>query len=446
MKLHPSIQNDQLQDTLGLIDDQADFQYQIINIDFIELSLLLRLNNWLHFFNNNYSNASGIYTNTIFALINATKYNEIFRTQTKHEFDTSLKFYEKIINSVTSIAISNEETAKLLLNISLIYGKYPGMLVRSTMIGINILQNGTSDTQIHKLFEYLFVKYEDPYFLSKNLNNLGLIELEALMMILQGNNIRHYEKLPFYLSRKESFLLINSIPVNLKFEDSILERSIICAKLLLSNTSYPKLLFPFLSFSKVFEFQVAKFHSNIGYWRSVFDLMCQINWRRSTLSLQEYIDYFEYKKYTEDPNYNLNHRTINSISRSIYRWHKFSEYLRNKETLSLRWKGVKEQDLQIKHKKVKYVIKQITTAQNLYKESEEMKHCAFSYVESCVHGRTSIWSIRKVVNSVHQPYLTIEVRKNKIIQIAGKRNRFPNRTDYEVIMLWAHEVGFVVNT
>ena len=224
IKLHSDIKDDQLLHTLELIDDKYKLQYQVKDIDFVELPVLIRLNNWVAFFNDNCFNVSGLFNHTIFALIDASKYNEVFRTQTKYEFELSLYFYKIIINSAFFISISSQETAKLLLNISLIYGKYPGMLVRSTKKGIKILQNGISQTQLHKLFEFLFVKYEDPYFLSKNLNNLGLIEIEALMMILQGNNIRHYDKLPFYLSRKESFLLINIIPVNLKFEDSILER------------------------------------------------------------------------------------------------------------------------------------------------------------------------------------------------------------------------------
>ena len=447
MKLHHSIQTNKWHEIYKLINNQLqEFEDIYIAIDFIEFPLLLRLHNWLIFFNNNYFKASGFYVYTIHALVDASMFNEIFITQTKHEFDTSLIFYEQIINSNSSFTISDEETAKLLLNISLVYGKYPGMLVRSTIKGIKILHEGTSDYQLNKLFEFLFVRYEDPYFLSKNLNSLGLVEIEALMLTLQGNNIRNYKKLPFHLSKKESYLLINQIPKNIKFEDNLLERSIICAKLLLSASARKELLIPFLTFSKIFRSNVKMFHDDISFWKSSFNLMCTVNWEASTFSLQEFIDYFEYKKYTEDPKYNLNHRTINSISRSIYRWHEYTQYTKTKETLSLKWSGIVGQNLQITHKKILYVIKQITSAQNLYMESEKMKHCAYSYLNGCVNGHTSIWSIKKVINSIYKPYLTVEVRRNKIIQIAGIRNRRPNKEDYEVIKLWAHEVGFVIDT
>ncbi len=446
MMLYPNIDNNQLIQTFELIDDQDEFQFQIQNFDFIEQPLLLRLNVWLEFFNVHCFCIPGLYNNTIYSLFDAIKTNEMFRTQTSHEFNLSLKFYEQLFNSVLTISVNNKESAKHLLNISLIYGKYPGMLVRSLKIGIRILQSGTSEFHLNSLFEFLFVKYEDPYFLTKNLNNLEINEIDVMMMVLQGNNIRYYDKLPFSLSRKEAFILINQIPKNLKFKNKVLPRSIVCAKLLISNTSRKELLYPFLYHNKIFKHNITVFHRDISFWRRAYNLLCKVNWKRTNLSIQEYIDYFEYKKYTEDPKYNLNHRTINSITRAIHRWHEAAEFAKDKGILNLRWGGLEKQNLKIVHNKIMYVIKQITSGYELYEESEEMKHCAFTYINGCANGYTSIWSIKRKVNAKLEHYLTLEVRKNKIIQIKGKRNRRANQTDYDVIKLWAHEVGLVIDT
>ena len=236
-------------ETLDLINDSEEFSFEIEDVCYsVEETIRFRLGKWIHYFNQKYTKFVCGYSHTVYALIEAARNNQIFRTQTEYEFKISLNFYDFIFKSDIFLIISKPELAMHLLNISLVYGKFSGMIIRSTRSSINILKNGIHENSLNILFETLFVKYETPYILTNNLNKLNLLEIEALMHILQGNNICNFYKKPFPISKKESFQFIYKLPENLKFENNVLEKALICSKLSLCESYNKKLLFNFVSF------------------------------------------------------------------------------------------------------------------------------------------------------------------------------------------------------
>jgi hypothetical protein len=158
--------------------------------------------------------------------------------------------------------------------------------------------------------------------------------------------------------------------------------------------------------------------------------------------MQEYVDYFEFKKYTENPEYSLHRRTVNSITRAIDQWHEAANYGILKERISATWSAKNDDKTIIKHNNEKYAFNEITSGQELLKESSEMKHCVFSYINHCIAGYTAIWSMKRKIKSTYKSYITIEVNDKKIIQVAGKRNRLVNRKDVEIISAWAEKMNF----
>ena len=383
-----------------------------------------------------------MYSKTIFAIVDAARHDDVFKTQTTHEFELSLKFYSHIFESNIFVSFNELEPAKLLLKISLIFSKYPGMVSGSIKESISQLINGSNNTVLKAIFSPLYVKYEDPYILTDNLELLTYEDIELLMYIFQGNNIRNYKKIPFAISRKESFVFINQLPKNLTFEDNLLGRAIISSKLCNTKSCDNKLLNKFLSSSKVFKYKLHDFYKDILFWESVFRLLSEVNDDLDNFTIQEYVDYFEYVKYTENLNYSLRGRTLNSVKNAIYDWHESTEYSENIKLMKLEWFRTTEKDTKISKDKHKYLFKEITTGEELFLESKKLKHCVFSYIESCVEGHIAIWSLQKENDSIYSPFITIEVSNNKINQVSGKHNRPINDEENKLIEEWAEMMNY----
>lgn len=433
-----------INDTREFINDRDWFEDVTENFyDSVDHINQRRLSKWLIFFNENYSKRPCIFSYSVYALFEAIEKNELFKTQTEYEFEISIKFYEKIFNAKFFISIENIENAKQLLNISLVFGKYPGMQIRSVYKAIDLLINGVNENSLNQVFEYLFVKYENPAILSYNLINLNLVEIDILMFILQGNNIRNHPNIPIPISKKESYILVNKIPY-LRFVDNVIKRSIITSKLIMesNNTGF---LQGFYSYNKIFEFKINTFINDLDFWCDAYNLLLKVDWDSTHWSIQEFMDYFEYMKYHSDKEFSLKGRNINSISNAINNWHEAVDFARKKELINLSWKGNAKNEYKIHFEEEKYLFKEITNGEELYRESDEMKHCAFSYIESCSQNYCSIWSMKKEVNTSFKHHLTIEVRNKNIVQIAGKRNHKPTEKDENIIREWTKETEFTLS-
>ncbi|CAN1545753.1 PcfJ-like protein [Spirosomataceae bacterium] len=433
-----------INDTRELVNNCDLFEQVTKNFyDSVEHINQLRLTKWLIFFNKNYFKSPCIFSNSVYALFEATEKNELFKTQTEHEFEISIKFYEKIWNSKFFISIENIENASQLLNISLVLGKYPGMQIRSVYRAMELLINGTNEYSLNKVFEYIFVKFENPIILTHNLNNLNLIEIDVLMFVLQGNNIRNHPEIPLPISKKESYIIVNKAPY-LKFTDNVVKRSVATSKLIKASNN-TEFLQGFFMYNRIFEYKINTFINDIDFWCDAYSFLLKVDWDSTHLNIQEFMDYFDYMKYYSDIEFSLKGRSINSIANAIDNWHEAAHFARQKELINLSWKGNATNEHKIHFEEEKYLFKEIINGEELYRESDEMKHCVFSYIESCYHNYCAIWSMKKEENTTFKHHLTIEVRNKNIVQIAGKRNQKPTRKDETIIREWANEMEFTLS-
>ena len=56
-----------------------------------------------------------------------------------------------------------------------------------------------------------------------------------------------------------------------------------------------------------------------------------------------------------------------------------------------------------------------------------------------------IFSLSKLRNEIKKPFVTIEVRDSKIIQIAGKMNHAPSEKALDLIREWSNENNLNIN-
>lgn len=438
---------DTINDVLVSIDDRERFEkFSGSWKESFDNPAIVRLCRWFRLFSDNYSRCVCFYSAGIFALIDAFENGNLLLTQTDHEREVSFSFYEKLFDSKAFMATKDVEVTKYLLTLALVYGRYPGMQIRPMGQAFGILASqGLTKSSLHEVFEYLFVKYENPKILTHNLSYLQLPEIDALMFALQGNNIGDYPGLPVEISKKTSFFLVNKVPV-IPFKKDVLKRAVAVAQLVRLATA-PELLYRLLTGSKVFTFKIDTFLQDIAFWQDAYLILTKVDWEMSYLSVQEFVDYFEYHRYdVGQGNFSLKRRTPNSVSRAIEEWHQSLDEENRLRLMSETWKRLEntEEKYEIVFMKDRYTFEEITTGKALAEESDVMKHCVFSYLSDCLSRYSSIWSMKKAVGDDFKHHLTIEVIYKEIVQVSGKRNARPKPRDIRVITEWAKKAGFTV--
>lgn len=404
--------------------------------DFQPKGISSRTTKWLTFFNKNHDYCRFYFEATICALFAAAQKNEIWRTQTTEELNLSFNFYETIFSNAPNLFLNEKsESATILMQISLIFSKYSGMVVKSIREEAKKLNKYILEPELINFFKCIFIKYEDPYVLTNKFYLLKMEEINILMHILQGNNIKSHPQLPIKISNKELFILVNKLPQPLYFKNNILVRSIVAAKLFLQGRN-SRVLPAFLVYSKVFNHHLDEFVSALDFWVTAFYLLA----KDEQFNNAQIIDYLEYKKHMCGESYSLKGRTYNSILRETLLWHDTQEFTRKEEVMKLNWQPRYEISNTIIEDGVEYKFNEITNGEEMLFETKHLHHCVFSYTESCHRGFCSIFSMQKSKNGEWKPSITIEVQQNSIVQIAGKNNRSASAMEINVIKRWASQM------
>ena len=94
-----------------------------------------------------------------------------------------------------------------------------------------------------------------------------------------------------------------------------------------------------------------------------------------------------------------------------------------------------------KRKDTLFKIVELTNRNMLTREGHFMHHCVGSYVHNCLNGVCSVWSLREWRKDQWFSLVTIEIRRNRIVQASAKFNARPTPGHQEIIMDWARKEG-----
>jgi len=132
-------------------------------------------------------------------------------------------------------------------------------------------------------------------------------------------------------------------------------------------------------------------------------------------------------------NFTMKGRTIENVLIEAVKWHDDMNKIKNINS-KVNWNGINvpdfifEEHIEDSNYTI-WEIKQILCGENLKREGMALRHCVISYLESCVRGDCSIWSMTKNGERI----LTLEIRGNAIVQAAGKANRAPTGKELEIV-------------
>lgn len=81
------------------------------------------------------------------------------------------------------------------------------------------------------------------------------------------------------------------------------------------------------------------------------------------------------------------------------------------------------------------LIRPATSQEELINESKKLDHCVKSYAKDMANKETSIFFIRNI-NQPTEPYVTLELQENKVIQVRAKSNAEPPKAVKKFVKNW----------
>ncbi len=283
-----------------------------------------------------------------------------------------------------------------------------------------------------------FKNYHFPTILLDKFGDLNADEKKMLVYVLNGNNLCRYKKLPFNLTKKGSHIFTNLYrgylePLQMEEMDRIsftVTNYLIYAQLRANEVSHEVSI-------EFFKKDISKKPKNLEYW--IYTITLLYKQGMNATFFNTIVDYLRYKVIQRNETVNLKGKSILNLVGDVNRWH---DELANKRHANLFsnvvFKDVDINEFVYEFLEHKFVIKKISTKNDLYFEGRDLHHCVFSYLYKCKNGSCSIFSLRKFDNKNNElKLLTIEVRQKSIYQIRGYSNRAYNETEFEIIKLWA---------
>lgn len=148
------------------------------------------------------------------------------------------------------------------------------------------------------------------------------------------------------------------------------------------------------------------------------------------------------------PNFTMRGRTADSLLAQVNAWHRRLGRLTHGVS-ERRWSRWVIDDYRFvegggsaNNTRV-WQIRELLSGKELVAEGRTQKHCVASYVNSCVRGVSAIYTMDQQDSSGERKLLTIEVsRKYRVVlQVRGKRNRFPTTAEELVLNRWTQDNG-----
>ncbi len=196
--------------------------------------------------------------------------------------------------------------------------------------------------------------------------------------------------------------------------------------------------------------------AEINFWREVARFFCANPAPVETID--DLCDYLAECR-RGDAGYSLEGRTLASLNRRMHEWHRDIAAIERIEAIRRRrngrgttavasdaaWPGLPLADWEwvpsakeAKAKGERFVVRQLTQAEDLVMESRAMRHCVSAYAAKCIAGHASIWSLRRCTKDGIDRLLTIEVNEQRrAVQVRGFANRLAHADERNVLERWA---------
>lgn len=248
---------------------------------------------------------------------------------------------------------------------------------------------------------------------------------------LMGKPLHQFEGLPFKLTQKACHVFL-TMP---EFTRYSFWTNLAAAQLISKGVNR--------NFTEAVLALLERFQGRYDFWINVFDLLFKRG--LATNELVNLCDYIRFVFFDLNQKIDLKNISLNSLRMRSLEWHTNQRMTKivNKKLPLL---DIKKFTYTDPHTDLKYCIRQLVTAAELYAEGKWMNHCVYTYTNDCLKGNSYIFSLRNIDDKTQLPIVTIEVSRSKIIfQKKGKYNRMPSPFEDEVIAMWANINNMTIN-
>jgi hypothetical protein len=240
--------------------------------------------------------------------------------------------------------------------------------------------------------------------------------------VLNGKNIKDLPELPIKITRKAAHVFRCLPPIEMSITQGIVLSSL---QALVNDLNYSKRV--------IYAIRDLNYSN---YWINAM-AECYKNGLREQNVIQV-MDYLNQKVLVEGRTVHLKNKRIFHLMNDIEDWHD-----------SLRYKKIKNERIKFPKTKIKkfsfkntfenFEIIQILNPAELFYEGKILNHCVYSYRDDCERELCAMFSLRKINEKTSEPLITLELRKDLIVQARGYSNRLPLTKELEIIQSWAEE-------
>lgn len=194
-----------------------------------------------------------------------------------------------------------------------------------------------------------------------------------------------------------------------------------------------------------------------GRWAEVIQFYARFHAEMDRTTFSEIADFIDWKL-TNDAAFRMKGRTLGSVVKLTNEWHLLIQKARLGAKVD--WSGFGITPWEHESYQAFCEALELRSNTELMNEGRKQNHCVYSYVDLCLNGRSSIFSMRWYRSAHHcrdsrkqvvrtpsneLSRLTIEVNNSgRVVQVRGPMNRPPTPDEQQIVKLWAGEKGFTL--
>lgn len=301
------------------------------------------------------------------------------------------------------------------------------------------------------LMHYLFAKYPVPKFMNQAWEELNERYITWFIHLGSGLNIRTAAGLPIELTKKMAHYF------GLAPQGYTIQKALRYAQILGMGGTHHLV-------EELDVTSVARMLEHKDFWTTVLKFFIENN-TMSSDDINGIVEYIYHQKFLPrrtrnregkwemlsppKPSLTIKGRTVGALIKLVGKWK--DELAKERELLNklgedefIQWRAVPVRDfshiIQQGSRLETYKITQLVSNFELKEEGKAMNHCVASYVEDCIDGGSSIWTMTLNSKQQHKPrrLVTIEVgsESNMILQIKAKNNEAPTKEMLDIIGIW----------
>lgn len=253
------------------------------------------------------------------------------------------------------------------------------------------------DEQLEDLIDYCFAKYPTPAFLITAFYEGPLNRMLWFVKLGAGTAPKTLPGFPEHFTAKMVHLFLHTP------KGSTIEQALVRAEAMGYGASV--LVADQLAWSRLAEVADA----NI-FWSKVIQFFAKVEVLDMN-QLRRILEYLE-ATFQANANFDLKDRTLQTLERDATEWQEQMQRFRNAHNQA-QWAttGIPllEWETSRNSKVVTYKTVELLTADALYQEGQDMRHCVAEYTDDCRNGATSIFSLRRYEGTSFKKIATIAI-------------------------------------